>query len=114
MDVLNPRGEGDAMGKEAHNNMIRRVYRLPNSPTVVTVRAPFYLDDRRMFDDGDLLIATFEKVEEGPPIVDLVNSAGVLLTAVKETIKLLDDDVDNTLDATVILREAVRKVEEST
>jgi hypothetical protein len=92
-------------------NTHRRIYRLPNSSTVVNVRAPFYLDDKRMFDDGDLLIATFEKAEEGPSIVSLLNSAETLLRAAKEVVKLLDDHVDNALDATAILREAIRKAE---
>lgn len=90
----------------------RRIYRLPNSPTVVNVRAPFYLDDKRMFDDGDLLIATFEKAEEGPSIVRLLNSAETLLEAAKDAVRLLDDHVDNALDAAITLREAIRKVEE--
>lgn len=66
---------------------IRRVYRLPNSPTIVDVRAPFYLDDKRMFDDGDLLIATFEKAEEGLPIVNLINTAvGQIQVSAREKI----------------------------
>lgn len=90
----------------------RRIYRLPNSPTIVLVRAPFYLDDRRMFDSGDLLIATFEKAEEGPSIVRLLNGTGVQLEAIKQALKLLDNAFD--VDAALVLREAIRKVEEGT
>lgn len=90
----------------------RRIYRLPSSPTVVTVRAPFYLDDKRMFDEGDLLIATFEKAEEGPSVVQLLNGAEALLAAAKEAVRLLSDTRD--VDATLVLREAIRKVEEGT
>ncbi len=78
----------------------------------VAIRAPFYWKDRRMFDDGDLLIATFEKKEEVPTVVRLLNGAETLAEAAKEAIRLLDDHVDNALDATILLREAIRKVEE--
>jgi hypothetical protein len=91
---------------------IRRVYRLPNSPTVVTVRAPFYLDDKRMFDDGDLLIATFEKAEEAPAIISLINSAETLVAAAKEAARLLENGLE--VDALIALRKAIRKVEEGT
>lgn len=96
------------------NALLRRIYRSPSCLTTVGVRPPFYLVENRMFDEGDLLIATFEKADEGTIFVRLLNTAATLSEAAKEAVKLLDDHVDNALDATVILREAIRKIEEGT
>lgn len=50
----------------------------------VIPRVPFRLNGKQMFDDGDLLIATFEKAREGAILVGLFNIAGALLETVKE------------------------------
>lgn len=85
---------------------IRKVYRTEQSDSVIP-RAPFRLHGKQLFDDGDLLIATFEKRDEAEGILALLNSRVVFVGAITEAIRLLDEDVDNALDARIVLYSAL-------
>lgn len=85
----------------------RYVFRTEQSDSVIP-QAPFRLRGKQMFDAGDLLIATFEKQDEAERIRSLLNSHTVLVGAATEAIRLIDDDVDNALDARIVLYSALR------
>lgn len=86
---------------------IRKVYRTEQSDSV-TPEPPFRLHGRQMFDDRDLLIATFEREDEATLVLSALNSSTVLTGAAIEAIKLIDEDVDNALDARIVLYSALR------
>lgn len=86
---------------------IRYVFRSDKSDSVIP-QAPFRLRDKQMFDAGDLLIATFEKRDEAVLVLSILNSHVVLAGAAEEAIRLIDDDVDNALDARIVLYSALR------
>jgi hypothetical protein len=52
--------------------MITRKYRAPHSDTTST-GSPFHLVDKQLFDEGDLLIATFEREDEAQSLLPLLN-----------------------------------------
>lgn len=87
--------------------MIRQAYRTEKSDSVIP-QLPFRLNGKQMFDDNDLLIATFEKQNEAERVLPVLNSHAVLVGAITEAIKLIDDDVDNALDARIVLYSALR------
>jgi hypothetical protein len=86
---------------------IRYIFRTEKADSVIP-QAPFRLRGKQMFDAGDLLIATFEKTDEAERILTLINSCTVLTGAATEAIRLIDDDVDNALDARIVLYSALR------
>jgi len=83
------------------------MFRTERSDLIIP-QAPFRLRGKQMFDAGDLLIATFEKQDEAERTVSLLNSQTVLTGAVTEAIHLIDDDIDNALDARIVLYSALR------
>lgn len=91
----------------SRTGMIRRRFRAPHAD-VVKIQLPLKLADKRMFDDNDWLIATFERAEEAAAVLSILNSQTVLVGAIAEAIRLIDDDVDNALDARIVLYSALR------